>query len=369
VPGVPLGVIIGLLVVAVAFGPLFSSAELSHLSLALDAEQYRVGTAARLMTSQAAQVVGFALGGVLVAVAGARLSLLVDAITFVLAAVLIAGLLPSLGQHSAQAAPQRDEARKVNGYPVQPFAGLWASPRLRLLLLLGALIGLFVVPEGLAVPFGHGIGASTIEIGLLLGAAAFGGALGAVLVVRVIAPENRLARAPVMATLCGLPLIASGATGLWPVAAGCWLLSGVFAAYIVEVTSTLIQAVPVGRRAHYVGVVNTVLLVSQGAGMLVFGAISAAWSPAVGIAAAGALGSVLAALIGIRWHRSRGAHHDADRGAADAGDLDGDHGGELSAAGPRDQRADRSGGTRWSARATRRVRLGSGDADSTFVRR
>lgn len=315
VPGIPLGVIIALLVVAVALGPLFSSAELSHLSLTLDTEEYRVGTAARLMSSQGAQVAGFAIGGLLVALAGARMSLLADAITFGFAALLIATLLPAAATRPV--AQERPDARSPDSTAPEPFAGLWRTPRLRLLLLLGGLIGLFVVPEGLAVPFGRSVGASTTEIGLLLGAAALGGALGAVIVARAIAPEHRMASARVMAALCGLPLVASGLVGHWPVAATCWLLSGVFAAYIVEVTSTLIQSVPAGRRAHFVGIVNTVLLVSQGVGMLAFGAVSNASTPGAAIAAAGAVGSGLAlvlplAVLGTRSHRGRRGGHRID---------------------------------------------------------
>lgn len=296
VPGVPLAAVIALLVVAVALGPVFSAAELGHLSLTLPPEQYRVGTAARMMTSQGAQVVGFAVGGLLVATIGSHLSLLADAGTFVLSALLVAALLPGpsvRGDGEDRAAARDDEVSPDS----PPFAGLLRTPRLRALLLLGGLIGFFVVPEGLAVPFGRSVGASTTEIGILLGAAGLGGALGSVLVVRLVPPERRRTAAQAMAVMCGLPLVLSGFVGHWPVAALCWLVSGAFAAYMVEVATALIQAVPPERRSHYAGVINTVVLVSQGLAMLVFGAVSSSWAPGYAIAAAGAIGSGLALLV------------------------------------------------------------------------
>jgi predicted MFS family arabinose efflux permease len=310
VPGVPLASVVALLVLAVALGPVFSAAELSHLSVTLLPEQYRVGTAARMMTSQAAQVTGFAFGGLLVAAIGPRLSLLADAGTFAVSAVLIATLLSAAAGRPAgadrgsaeQLAAERDSAQ---------FAGLLRTPRLRVLLLLGSLIGFFVVPEGLAVPFGRSVGASTADIGILLGAAAFGGALGSVLMVRLVPPERRRSAARLMAVACGVPLVVSGFVGHWPVAAVCWLVSGGFAAYMLEVATALIQAVPAQRRSHYAGVINTVVLASQGLGMLVFGAVSTGWAPGTAIALAGAVGSGLAVLVPLaapRRARRRGEH-------------------------------------------------------------
>jgi predicted MFS family arabinose efflux permease len=307
IPGMPLALVIVLLVIAVAIAPLFSSAEVSQLSLSLPSPQYRVATAARMMGSQVAQISGFALGGVLVAATGARTSLLIDAATFALSALLILTLLRE-GTRGPIRAAARPAQHPVSAPP--EFRGLWRTPRLRLLLVLGGLIGLFVVPEGLAVPYGQRIGASTVDIGLLLCSAALGGAIGSVLVVRLIAPEHRMTSARLMAVACGLPLVPIVVIDHWPAAALCWLASGIFAAYIVEVTSLLVQAVPTRRRAHYTGVVNTVLLVSQGLGMLAFGAVSTAVSPGAAIAAAGAVGSGVALLVALatRAQRKAGAH-------------------------------------------------------------
>lgn len=306
IPMVPLPVLICLVVVAVAANPVFSAAEISRLSLDLGPDEYRVATAARMTGSQSAQVLGFLLGGVLVAVAGARLSLVFDAATFAVAALLIGTLLPAADKRVAATEPRevtgREEATgptaRVDLSAQEPlFAGLLRTPPLPTLLFLAGIIGFFVVPEGLAVPYGRSLGASTGQIGTLLGAAALGAAVGSVLVVRLVAPEHRMRAAQVMAAACGAPLIVSGLIDHWPVAAVCWLIAGVLSAYMVEVTSAFIQRVPITRRAHYVGLANTVVLVSQGVCMVAFGALSEPIGPGSAITVAAAVGSALAVVI------------------------------------------------------------------------
>ncbi len=80
------------------------------------------------------------------------------------------------------------------------------------LLGLSSLAGLFVVPEGLAVPFGHQIGATTSQIGLLLAAVPLGSAVGAVLLVRFVRGRRRTRAAAVMA--------------VGPAGCRCWRRSG-----------------------------------------------------------------------------------------------------------------------------------------------
>src|SRR3954452_8203722 len=95
IKGLPPGVMIVLLVVAVFLGPAFSGAEVGYLAAALEPEAYRAGTALRLMTSQLAQVLGFAVGAALVVQLGSRGALLADAITYLLSAACIGIALPS----------------------------------------------------------------------------------------------------------------------------------------------------------------------------------------------------------------------------------------------------------------------------------
>jgi MFS family permease len=293
IPGVPLGAVIGLVVLSVAAGPVFTAAEVSDLSTRLTTEQFRLGTAARVMSNQGAQVIGFAAGGAIVAAVGPRLSLLVNAATFAVSVIAISWLAarPDGGARRADtgapATARRDAA---------PFAGLWRTTRIRRLLALCCAVGFFVAPEGLAVPFAAAVRAPTYAIGVLLGAAALGAAVGAGAISTFVPAGRRESVAYGMAVLAGLPLIVTAVTGVWQIVACAWFASGFLVAYMVEVTSALVQAIPERHRAHYVGVAGAYLIGSQGVGLLVFGAVAAASTPAGAIAIAGVLGSLLAAI-------------------------------------------------------------------------
>lgn len=292
IPAVPLWAVIALVVLAVLFGPVFSAAEVSHLSVRLDSEQFRVANAFRMISIQAAQVGGFALGGLIVAVLAPRTALLLDAATFAVSAILVGSVDRDVR------GPQRRPGLELPAEDgASAFTGLWSDRRLRALVALSLLAGFFVVPEGLAVPFGRSVGASTANIGLLLAAGAMGGATGAALLVRRVPTERRGIVAKWMAVGCGIPLVLSGLAPSWPVAALCWGVSGLLAAYIVETSTIVIQAIPDARRAHLVGVVGSLLLGVQGVGLVAFGALAELSTPATSIATAGAVGSILAAAL------------------------------------------------------------------------
>lgn len=100
------------------------------------------------MTSQTAQVVGFAAGGVLVAALGPGTALALDAATF-----LLAGIVLRIGL------TRRDRPRAVTaGSPGglrETLAGVTdiaSDPRRRAPVLLVRMVGLYVVPEALAAP-------------------------------------------------------------------------------------------------------------------------------------------------------------------------------------------------------------------------
>jgi hypothetical protein len=158
------------------------------------------------------------------------------------------------------------------------------------------LVGLFVLPEALVVPFGAQIGASTVQTGLLLATIPLGSAVGAAAIVRV--PRSvRLRVAGWMAVLCGLPLLVSGLGPVWWVAGICWFTSGLLAAYQVEAISVLVDAIPAGVRGRLLGVVSSWLIGSQGAGFAVGGLLARYLTPGAAIAWGAAAGAVAALVV------------------------------------------------------------------------
>lgn len=309
-PGLPLAAVAALLVVAVFLGPAFSASQVSYLASALSSEQFRSATGVRMVTNQAAQVAGFAVGGVLVGVLQPRGALLVDAATYVLSAFVIGALLRTAAT-SSRSPGDSSAAAKVAAN--RAFTGLWRDRQVRVLIALSALAGFFIVPEGLAVPFGDDIAASTTVTGLLLAAIPLGGAVGAVLLVRLVPKRRRRQIAGWMAIACGVPLIATALRPPWPVVLVTWFVSGALAAYQIEVMTAVVQLIPDRLRSHLVGVTSAVLLGAQGLGLIVFGAVGEWFRPGIGIALAGAVGSLLAC-----WtvHRLRGVTGAETRHAA-----------------------------------------------------
>jgi hypothetical protein len=109
-----------------------------------------------------------------------------------------------------------------------------------------------------------------------------------------------------MAVLTGVPLIVCSMHPpmMWSVVL--WVLSGVFAAYQVDVITSIVQRLPQERRASGVGLIGSGLLCAQGLGVMGFGVLAIRVTPGVAIGVAGALGSVLA--LGPTTRLRRGAH-------------------------------------------------------------
>lgn len=300
IPGMPLPAVVAFLVAAVFLGPAFSASQVSYLSTVLDQASFRVATGVRMVTGQAAQVAGFAVGGVLVALLHPDGALLVDAITFLVSALAVGTLRsapPSRAGAGSSPAGAETNSRGVSRRPVRRDGQVWAMAGL------SGLAGFFVVPEGLAVPFGAHNGATTVQIGLLLAALPLGGALGAALLVHAVRPASRLAAARWMAVGCGIPLLIPAFVHRWPVALACWLVSGVLGAYQVEIVTSLVHRIPDASRSRILGMLSASLLGAQGLGVLAFGLVARVVSVATTIAIAGLVGSLLAVPIGL-WLRS-----------------------------------------------------------------
>lgn len=287
-PGMATSTLLILLAVAVFIAPAFSAAEVSYLAGALAAEQFRVATGLRMIMNQGAQVVGFALGGVLVAILEPRGALVLNAATFLLSALVVGvGLRGPEPQRAAPAEP-------VEPARTRAVVVMWRDRRLVGLLALSALAGLFVVPEGLAAPFASDTGATTTELGLLLAAIPLGSAIGVVLLVRCVPRLHRGTLAGWMAIGCGLPLALPALVASWPLALGCWLVSGLLAAYQVEVMTSIVQRIAPELRSRGVGVASAVLVGAQGIGLIAFGEVARLTSSAHAIGIAGLCGSALA---------------------------------------------------------------------------
>lgn len=313
VPGVPLPVGVGLVAVAFFLGPLFTASMVSQLAASLSRGQFRTASGIRMITSQAAQVGGFAVGGLIVAAIGPHSALLVDAATFAGSALIVGTLLglgarargagtPSVGDGApADEADTADApstgAAAIDTAPAAGQAGLWRNPMLRTLMLMAALSAFFVVPEGLAVPVAHALGGSSRIAGLLLAAGPLGSAIGAAILVKWVPPRHGLSVARTLSIACGVPLLASVLFHNWPAMFVCWALSGALWAYQVDVATGLAHAVDDSARSRTLARASAVLLGAQGVGLIVFGVAGQAFGARQAVALAGGLGIACAVLV------------------------------------------------------------------------
>ncbi|MBE7188418.1 MFS transporter, partial [Jatrophihabitans endophyticus] len=261
-PGLSLPVVGALLVVAVFVGPAFSASAVSLLAATLDEAQFRSASGLRMTSNQLAQVAGFAAGGALTAALGARGTLVLDAATYLVSAAVV-----TIGLRTSSTRPESSSHRPVPTAirnNAQLLRAVLRDPRARTMLLLSLLAGVFIAPEGLAVPFAAQVGGSTTEAGLLLASIPLGSAAGVLLVVGVVPSSQRHRLATLMAMTTGVPLAFTAVHPALAVAGILWFLSGLAAAYQVEALVTLVRWAPDDVRARLVSVCSSLLLGVQG---------------------------------------------------------------------------------------------------------
>jgi MFS family permease len=268
IPSVPLPALLVLLFAAELCAPPFSSARAAMLPDVLDGELYVLGSAVNTITWETTQVVGFVVAGASVAAVGARGALFIDAVTFVVSALILARWV------KARPSPAR-EPGDATGLGADLRAGLrlvFGDPWLRTLTVLAWLCSAYMIPEALAAPVAADAGAGPLAVGLLLAANPIGTAIGSAVLGRWVPPERRLRWLIPMAFLCGLPLIAC----LWEpglaVVGLLWGLSGLFSAYNLTANAAFVRALPDVRRGQAMGIVQAGMAVGQGLGFVLAGA-------------------------------------------------------------------------------------------------
>ncbi len=300
VPDLPIAVLAALLVLAVLAGTPWSAAESALVVDILNPRDYPLGVGLRAATSQAAQLAGFAVGGVAVAALGPQVALTVDAVTFLISAGVI-----RLGVHARAPIPHGDVSgggrrRWLAGAPA-----VFGDRRLRLLLAFSWLLGLLVVPEGLAAPYADLLGGGPRTVGLLLAAGPTGVLVGTVVYARWLSASTRAIVLGPLAAVAGLPLLAVATRPGLAVTCILWAFSGACTAYQVQVVAEFVQAIHPGIRGQGIAIASAGLLAAQGLGLLAGGVITQAATPAVAVAAAGATASVLGSALALIRRRNQ----------------------------------------------------------------
>ncbi len=299
-PGMPLAVLVGLLFVVTLFSAPFTSARAALYPEILSGDRYVLGQAVTLTTLQFAQVAGFAAGGALVGLFGARASLLANAVTF-----LASALITRVG---VRARPAAQASRTVS--PTGVLVGVrlvFADPRLRTPMLFGWLAAFVDVYEGVSAPLAAALGGGAIAAGMILASGAFGASVGAIAFSRLVRPLRRVRWiTPLAIASCGI-LVAFATRLALPVAMLVLAASGALSCYQLPASAAFVSAAPPEHRSQAFGVAQGGMSLGQGVAMILAGAAAQYYAPYTVIAVSGALGAVVATAIAASRTRPRPA--------------------------------------------------------------
>jgi MFS family permease len=284
-----------LLFLAVLLEPLFSAARSALIADVLPDDRYVLASALGNVTTQTGQVAGFAVGGILVGLLGARPALLIDAGTFLFSVALLAVRVRRRPAANGVSAPG------FSGWRAQLAAGghlVFGDPRLRTLLILSWLATYYIVPEGLAGPYvKRDLGEGSLGVGLLLAAQPAGVVIGGLLLTRLVPPARRLTLMVPLAAVALGPLVLIGLRPGLEISIALLVVAGLGASYQLVANATFVQTVSPTRRGQAYGLATAGLIAGQGLGIVGAGAIAEFAPPSAVIAGAGVLGLVTLAAV------------------------------------------------------------------------
>jgi MFS family permease len=300
IPGTPIWLLCVLVAVMTLLAGPFKAAQQAVLPDVLPGGKYMVGMAIRNISGQAAQLVGFAGGGLLVAKLGTTTGLALDAATFLVSAALL------LGMQRRPAAVSREDRGRFLASIAAGARLVWRDPALRTLVALNWLAGFYVVAEALAAPYADDIGAGAAAVGLLMAADPLGSVIGAVIFGRWVPEATQVRIIGVLGILAGLPLALCVLQPGLAMSIVLFALSGMLATgYSIQSAVSFVRRLPDSQRAQGTGLNASGLITVQGLGALAAGAVADLIGPANAVAAAGLAGALFAVPTAISWARVR----------------------------------------------------------------
>jgi predicted MFS family arabinose efflux permease len=270
-PGTPVAVSLLLVAAVSVVTPVVSGAFNRLISEVLSGDAYVLGRSLTLIAASAAQVLGLAFGGIVIAALGARSALLVATAAFVLAAALTRARLPDL-----PAAP------RAEGMPGSVLRESWsgsrdllADPVVRALLLAQWLPLVFASgAEGLLVPYAAVRGFPEGAGALLLACSPAGMLVGNLAAGRGLGPRARERMVVPLLVLLGLPLLGPALPVPLAVLVVLQFAAGAGYAYELGIQRRFVDAVPDGARGHAFGLASTGMMTFQGLGPVLSGAVA-----------------------------------------------------------------------------------------------
>ncbi|WP_238176316.1 MFS transporter [Kribbella albertanoniae] len=300
IPGLPVGALLGLLLLTGVIAPVFAGARSASLAHLLPVELFPVGRSLLRAISQLTVLAGFAVGAAAAAAVGAPWLLAVDVVTFLVSAVLIGVGTPY--------SPAGERSRSTVRDSWSGLRYLFAHPRLRPLILLTWVAPAFsAVPDGLAVAYTAQTGAAAAAAGALFTGYAAGTVLGELVVARFTPSLRRRLVVPLLLA-SQLPAIAFLVRPSVPVAAVLLAVSGAGYAFNQAIDPMILAAADPAYRGRLFTVQTSGLMAIQGVSIALAGVVGSFVAPNLTIAAAGVCGTIITLLIArnaLGVHRQR----------------------------------------------------------------
>jgi predicted MFS family arabinose efflux permease len=287
VPGVPVPGLLALLFANGLLAPVYQGVRSAVLPRILPpGPRYVLARSLMRMVAQSAQIVGYGVGGLLLAILSPRAALAADALSFAASGVM---LRFGTARRPADAGRRGSMARdSLTGLR----ATLAQRPVRRVLLFSWLVPACAVAPEALAAPYAVHIGQPPRAAGLLLMGIPAGTVVADVLAARLL--PSRLQRSIVVPAglVVFAPLAAFAASPGLGLALVLLVISGLGSAWAAGIDGLLIDAAPQALRNRALALGSAGLMFTQGLGFAVWG-IAAQYAPVSAViplaAAAGAL--------------------------------------------------------------------------------
>jgi MFS family permease len=305
VPGMPLAALLVLLALVTLGEAPFDAARGALMPDVLPGERYPIGGAIGQVVLQAAMVLGFGLGGLLLLAATPRELLALDAATFAVSALLVrsveagrtrtpdadTGTDAGTGSKDTDAASPLADLRTAAGI-------VFGDRRLRPLVLLAWFMSAAAIaPEALAAPWAAELGAGSSAVGALLAAGPVGNVVGGLVLARL--PESRrLLLLWPLAALAAAPLVLCLAHPSLAAAVVLVVVSGVGTAYHLVAMVRFVTLVAPAKRGRALGLAGSGLAAIQGGAVALAGAAADLVGAATTVGLAGVAGLLAACVWG-----------------------------------------------------------------------
>lgn len=299
--GVPLWVLLVLLFLVELVGSPFFAANQALLSDVFpDRREFLLGNSLLRVIGQVNQVVGLAVGGLLVALITVSGALWLDVASFVVSAVLLTIFVRN---RPAAAAGGLPGVRELLTDVQVGSTHLRGDPSLRALMLLAwGMTIVFTAPEAAALAYAREQGEGVRIGGLLLAAPPLGAAIGVYVVSRWDALVQ-VRRILPMAGASTVPLLLVVFAPPWELALVLFLASGLCQGFMVPLLATFTVLAPDHLRGRVNGLAGAGFSAITAAAFLLVGGIADLSTPAFAVMFGGAVGCLVLAWTWTRWPR------------------------------------------------------------------